>query len=280
MTGIVASFRLHVTGLFVIMVFAIIMPAACFGQMPDGFPGIDAEAIGGKAISEKSYSKESLFGYMNGGAELYLEYGFERLVVSEVVTGKSEFKAEIFKMNGKDEAFGIYSVSVFRCDTADLLTDFYCQTDYQVQFCKGDYYVNIINISGSKDDLQRAVEIASSLIVSIPDDSFSISAYLPEVDNISLFDRVILISGDIALGNNAYKLSALLKGFDYKALIANGEGETFISVKFETEDEQIRFLDSMGVNHNPPANEEIELDNGMWITVTLDNKIILRSVNN
>lgn len=281
MTGIVTGFRLYVTGLFVMMVFAIIMPAACFGQMPDDFPQIDTEVIGGKTLSEKSYSKESLFGYMNGGAELYLEYGFDRLVVTEIVAGESEFKAEIYKMNGEDEAFGIYSVSVFRCAVADLLTNYYCQTDYQVQFCKGDYYVNIINASGSKDGLRIAVEMALNLIDVITGDLFSISAYLPEVDNISAFDKVILISGDIALGNNAYELSALLKGFnDYKALIAKGEGETLISVMFEAVDEQIRFLDSLGVNHNPPANKEIELDNGMLLTVTFANKIIIRSVNN
>lgn len=267
--------------IFFILVVSVISSSGLFGQMPDDFLQIDTEVIGGKTLSEKSYSKESLFGYMNGGAELYLEYGFDRLVVTEIVAGESEFKTEIYKMNGKDEAFGIYSVSVFRCAVADLLTDYWCQTDYQVQFCKGDYYVNIINASGSKDGLRIAVEMASNLIDVITGDLFSISAYLPEVDNISVFDKVILISGDIALGNSAYEWFPLFKGFnDYKALIANGESENYISVMFEAEDEQIRFLDSLGVKHNPPANKEIGLDNGMWMTVTFANKIIIRSVNN
>ncbi len=32
----------------------------------------------------RTFSESSLYGYINGGAELYLEYGFDTLVVSEL----------------------------------------------------------------------------------------------------------------------------------------------------------------------------------------------------
>ena len=61
-----------------------------------------------------------------------------------------ELKAEIYRMPDIDRAFGIYSVNIFRCNESDALAEYFCQSDYQVQFCKGDYYVNIINNSGTQ----------------------------------------------------------------------------------------------------------------------------------
>jgi len=115
-------------------------------QIPDDFLRVDPSEIADAKISqERTFTKESLFGYMNGGAELYLEYGFDRLLVSELEVKGKDLKVEVYRMPSVDMAFGIYSVNIFRCDDSDPLCQYYCQSDYQVQFHKGDYYVNIIN---------------------------------------------------------------------------------------------------------------------------------------
>ncbi len=33
----------------------------------------------------RTFTETSLYGYINGGAELYLEYGFDTLIVTEMV---------------------------------------------------------------------------------------------------------------------------------------------------------------------------------------------------
>ena len=93
---------------------------------------------------------------MNGGAELYLEYGFDRLVVSELNYNGRTIKVEVYRMPSADMAFGIYSVNIFRCDIRMVTGDYYCESDYQVQLCKGDYYVNIINNNGSSPGLKSS----------------------------------------------------------------------------------------------------------------------------
>lgn len=61
----------------------------------------------------KSYTKEDLFAYINGEAELYFPYGFEQ-VVSAFYSRKGAdpglgLTADIFKMGSLLDAFGIYA---------------------------------------------------------------------------------------------------------------------------------------------------------------------------
>ncbi|MBS0011466.1 MAG: hypothetical protein KFF49_08650, partial [Bacteroidales bacterium] len=68
----------------ILLIVNLLMCIRTSAQIPDDFPGLATDNLENASIeSERTYTAESLFGYMNGGAELYLEYGFDRLVVSE-----------------------------------------------------------------------------------------------------------------------------------------------------------------------------------------------------
>jgi hypothetical protein len=61
------------------------------------------------------YDRNNLFDYMDGGAELYLAYDFQKLVVqryssgsTDVVKGNS-ITVEIYQMNSSPDAYGLYS---------------------------------------------------------------------------------------------------------------------------------------------------------------------------
>jgi len=63
--------------------------------------------------SEKVYeTAEELYDYINGGAELYLNYGFRKLARRiYTLEGGNEIKAEIFDMSLPKNAFGVFSYS-------------------------------------------------------------------------------------------------------------------------------------------------------------------------
>ena len=63
-------------------------------------PALLPEECGGGVIRRSDrYEGRALSGYMNGGAELYHEYGFVALSVQEVVMpGGEEITAEVFRM--------------------------------------------------------------------------------------------------------------------------------------------------------------------------------------
>jgi len=55
------------------------------------------------------FRKDRLFEYINGGAEIYFEYGFHQAVTQEYVRDDNSITVEIYEMNYSDAAFGIYS---------------------------------------------------------------------------------------------------------------------------------------------------------------------------
>ncbi|MEE4213509.1 MAG: DUF6599 family protein, partial [Bacteroidales bacterium] len=89
-----------------LIIVAFFISHAAIAQVPEGFPYINNDRLTeGRIKSERTYTKESLFGYMNGGAELYLEYGFDRLVVSEIDIDGTEYKLEVYKMDDPEAAY-------------------------------------------------------------------------------------------------------------------------------------------------------------------------------
>ncbi|MCP4628904.1 MAG: hypothetical protein GY850_36160 [bacterium] len=55
------------------------------------------------------FKKDRLFEYINGGAEIYFEYGFHQAVNQEYVHGDKSITVDIYEMSNSDAAFGIYS---------------------------------------------------------------------------------------------------------------------------------------------------------------------------
>jgi len=59
------------------------------------------------------YVGDDLFSLINGGADLYHEFGFAEVLVSEIVVpGADPLKVEIYDMGSPEAAWGIYSLTV------------------------------------------------------------------------------------------------------------------------------------------------------------------------
>jgi len=237
--------------------------ATASAQVPEHFPVIEAESLeGGSIISEKTYTAESLFGYMNGGAELYLEYGFDRLVVSELVYNETEYRAEIYKMKDAEAAYGIYSVSVFRCDSTGIVNDYSCLSPYQLQFCKGSYYISLVNSSGSSETAAGSIDLASMLESSITEPSFDLYDIFKTNDIIKKADKILLVKGDLGLNNGAFRYADLLEGMeDYLCVIAESENQSVLKLDFETENSKSAFLDKFSIpGKHDGANNVLSID--------------------
>src|SRR5512146_1704116 len=61
-----------------------------------------------KAEAPKRFTQADLYGYIDGGAELFLEYGFEQLTVQKYRNGADEFTVEAYRMTDPAAATGIY----------------------------------------------------------------------------------------------------------------------------------------------------------------------------
>jgi len=109
--------------------------------------------------NERTFSGTALYGFMNGGADLYYEYGFEELVSREIIFKGEEFIVDIYTMDTPLDAFGIYSIHAYKCLRADSLGRFDCQSKYQLQAVDGNVYVSIVFQSGSNAAMKAADEL-------------------------------------------------------------------------------------------------------------------------
>ncbi|MDZ7743739.1 MAG: DUF6599 family protein [Bacteroidota bacterium] len=182
--------------------------------------GQDIPEIEGKDLPDFSNTRNeifdgsSLWGYMNGGADIYLEYGFEVLRVQGFTGGDENVKMEIYKMQNPAAAFGIYSIKTFRCKESGLLTAIDCLNPYQFQILYGDHYISIINESGSEKAKQMMLEIAQKIIPELESKETSLPcSWLTDSLGLSL-QEIKMIRDPLGIMNKANELSALFEGMN------------------------------------------------------------------
>ena len=222
--------------------------ANLYSQLPEGFPVIDKNNLPDAKFSPvRTFNGESLYGYIDGGADLYLEYGFTGVVITEFVWLKAKYKTEIYKMNNPEAAFGIFSVSRFRCRTRPDISTYTCQNKYQMQICCGQYYISIINESGSSADSSASIMIGKKIVEKIGEHSVDLAPFFPGISFETLKNEAVLVKGRLGVINGASDMEGYLKGLvGCTSVILKTPGKTLISVKFEDKEEWERF----GVSHN------------------------------
>ena len=165
---------------------------------------------------ERTFTASGLYGYMNGGADLYLEYGVEKLTVREVAYNGEAYNVEIYEMPSPEDAFGIYSLHTFRCQRADTLGCINCLSLYQLQTATGNYYVSVVFPSGS----QRAKEGADELLrkyVPMEEAEKPDFPALMEIDP-PYSGNLKYMRGPISTSNVSYPFSKLVEDIPYSGI--------------------------------------------------------------
>ncbi len=127
-------------------------------------PVIDSTDLpNAKILSQKYYDANSLWGYMNGGAELYHEYGFKKLTMQELLFKNQEYKIEYYEMENRQSAFGIFSILRFRCKHSDSLFVVHCISKQQLQLVSNNYYISVSSNSYSITNTMNMLKLAKTI---------------------------------------------------------------------------------------------------------------------
>ena len=170
--------------------------------MAQEVPGLHANDLAGaKILKTDTYAGKALFGYIDGGAELYLEYGFKELTRQEVLYSGERFVVETYQMPGPNEAYGIFSVQRFKCVPVDSFSVNTCLSKYQLQAVAGDCYLSIINETGSAAAQKGSIDIFRSLRAGIKPQDPELPALFRDA-KLKPFRRNLLIAhGPLGLQN-------------------------------------------------------------------------------
>jgi hypothetical protein len=145
------------------------------------------------------FLRADLFNHIDGGADLFLELGFEKVLLQRYTRGETELAAEVYEMTGPDAALGIY---LMKCGRESPLADIPARNSSETaQFAilKGRYFIQLDNFEGDEDAVPGMKALAKALLGQIADERTDpgLAALLPAEGRISGTER--LIRGPVGL---------------------------------------------------------------------------------
>ncbi len=154
-----------------------------------------------KADPAKRFTEADLYGYIDGGAELFLEYGFEQLTVQKYANGGDQIAVETYRMSDPAAATGVYLMKAGKETPAAGFKERHTANKYQLMFCRSRYYVIVNNLSGREALSPVQVKFASFVASKLPAAS--------PVTELQLLPRAGLVPGSARLVRGAYGLQAV-----------------------------------------------------------------------
>ena len=177
---------------------------------------------------ERTFTGAALYGFMNGGADLYYEYGFKELVSREIIYKGEEFTVDIYTMDTPLDAFGIYSIHAYKCLRADSLGKFDCLSKYQLQAVDGNNYVSIVFQSGS-NAARKAADELYQMFVADGKTGIRLPGQLTYLAT-NRSGTIKYMKGKLAMNNVQPSLAELLEGIDSYEIwyVENADKENLI----------------------------------------------------
>jgi hypothetical protein len=119
----------------------------------------------GKALG---FPGSNLYGRINGGSELFLEFGFEMLTVADYRSGEEEISLELYRMSDPEAALGIY-LSKKGKETPDLAWPVrHTRSRFQLLGVQGSFYFQINNLEGEETGEQAMMALGRLLAARLP----------------------------------------------------------------------------------------------------------------
>lgn len=125
---------------------------------------IGSDLPGWKISDPDFYSAKELYGYINGGAELYLEYGFRQVSAQRCSRGDHELQVDVYQMVSPEAAFGIWSILRGDCPKQLSGAGWSCLRPEQILFARGAYLVSVVPYDRASTTRAAAEKAAAALL--------------------------------------------------------------------------------------------------------------------
>lgn len=152
-------------------------------------PLISGDLVLPDRIDEKWVAREptrvfaggELFGHINGGAELFLEFGFEDLTVCKYINDNLVLELEVYKMENTLAALGIYLIKTGQETPLTEISARNTVNPYQIVITSGRFFIQVNNFSGNKELLSLMINLSQTLVDQInKPETADLFAYLPK----------------------------------------------------------------------------------------------------
>jgi len=147
------------------------------------------------ASEPRVYEPDNLWEYIDGAADLYLFYGFRKVITTEYAVGadSSSANVEIYCMESPTHAFGIYAAERSPEEQPVAIgVQGYMGPDV-LNFYKGPYYVKMLSFAPSKDASASLAQMGRSIADKIPGEfkEPEVFRYFPAENRVKQSERYI-----------------------------------------------------------------------------------------
>lgn len=268
--------------LVIIVLFCIFQVISTSGQVPDSLLPAPGEIPGWKISQQpKTYTGDQLFELIDGGADIYLEYGFLQVIsVQYTDPSLNNIQVEIYEMSDDDAAYGIFSITQQMSVWSQEFGEISAVSDDYISFLKSRYYISISWSSRQRIEkplLTRLANLIAEKIPGIGDKPELLRDFNDPEDN----QKIIYLKGNLGLSNFYY--------FDYKDIFQMREGlawpeEGFHRIILKYLDEKtsagVAVAAKQSISNNKRYIDVTNTFQGFSCTDNKSNEIILRQVDN
>jgi len=178
-------------------------------------------------VKDSTFTGNALYGHIDGGAELFFEFGFVKVDVRIVKPNDSEdeMTIEIYQMADPDAALGLFLIKSANLSPDQRLPRPNLLNNYQVSYIKGDYYILISSFAGTEPLKEKMLQFGESIAAKLQDKARSGFDTLPAAGRVPGSER--LLRGPLALqtiyplGENPMLWHGIKKGEHLNAFAAD-----------------------------------------------------------
>jgi hypothetical protein len=147
---------------------ALLAAAAVAAGDADLLPASGSPPGWTRAGEARAFTGSDLYNHIDGGAEIFLEFGFEAATVQRYTRGGEEVVVECYRMDDPDAALGVYLGKCGSETPAPGLAERHTAGRYQLLMVRDRYVVIVGNGTGSASAAAALVEFARAIAARLP----------------------------------------------------------------------------------------------------------------
>jgi len=152
------------------------MPAggsSAAGQTTAGLPAIPEPGFAPgwtKAGPLRTFTGQDLFNQIDGGAELFLEFGFAKLRLQAYARDKAELTLNAYEMESAVSALGVYLIKMGRETPFPEIGARNSCEEIQLTILKGRYFIQVDNLGEVPAWTTEAVALANAFLAGVAEE--------------------------------------------------------------------------------------------------------------
>jgi hypothetical protein len=233
-----------------------------------------------KAAAQEFYNPDTLFKYINGGAELYISYNFKQVSAQKYDReGYPQINLDIFDMGNSYSAFGVFSHSR---ESVDRVIGDAIECEYGgglLTFWKGRFYISILAYPETDEIKKTVLQLGRHIAGLIGEESRKprVISLLPtenlDLDTVRYFQHHAWMNSHYYISDQ----NILHIGKDTHAVLAayreNKQKHYLLIVTYPDETKAKAAYRSFMETYLPDAHEGLkQLEDGRWTGCELEGK--------